>query len=200
MVQDRQQDQAANGLEAQEELSFGEEELDSGTSGRDLLASGVIGLFALAALVLALRLPNPGTAFTAPALFPIVIALTLMCMAAGLGFSAWLRGGWAELLQKRHIRTAAENLERKRTGVLIAIIAAYVVLLEFITFDLSYPTRLLELRFSGYEAVSIPILTLVLRIFWRAHVLRCLLVSVLIVMALAWIFRYGFKILLPGSG
>ncbi len=62
-----------------------------------------------------------------------------------------------------------------------------------------YPTRLFVIWFSSYEAVSISILAVVLRIFWRALPWRCALVAVVFVIALASVFRYGFHILLPGA-
>lgn len=200
MVEDSPNKPPGEDAEAPPELRFGEEELGENVSGRDLLAAGGVGLVALGALVLALRLPNPGSVYTAPALFPIVIAGSLLCMAIGLGVSAWRRDGWTELLRKSRARTGDEVVERWRTVLLILLVAIYVVLVDFISFDLRYPTRLLDLRFSSYEAVSIPFLTLVLRIFWRAPWTRCLLVALILVMSLAWVFRSGFKILLPGSG
>ncbi|MEE8397204.1 MAG: hypothetical protein V3S29_14200 [bacterium] len=185
-----------------EELSFGEEEAGSDVPGRDLLAAGVIAILAVAASVLALLLPNPGNPATAPGLLPFITGLTLFLMALALGVSAWRAGGAGQLA--RFWRGAGwggwlRDATGRRTALLFGIIGLYVLLVDLITFDLRYPTRLFELRFSSYEFVSIPMLTWILRMFWRAPLIHCLLVSLSVVLSLAWVFRSGFKILLPGS-
>ena len=63
-----------------------------------------------------------------------------------------------------------------------------------------FPTKFFVFSISSYELISIITLTLVLRIFWRAALVRCLLVSAFWIIALASVFRYGFHILLPGLG
>jgi hypothetical protein len=68
-----------------------------------------------------------------------------------------------------------------------------------VTFDLRFPTPLFAIHFSSYEAVSIPVLTAVLNIFWREPPWRCLVVASIFVIALASVFRYGFHLLLPGA-
>ena len=51
-----------------------------------------------------------------------------------------------------------------------------------------------------YLAIAAPFLAAILRIFWRASLARCGVVSLIVVVALASIFRHGFEILLPGAG
>ena len=180
----------------------GEEEGESRSSPRkDLLAAAFIAALAVFAIVLAARLPNPGGPFTHPGLLPFLTGLTLLAMAAGLGFSAVRDGGAKALLQGRAAGASGffGREDGRRTLLLIAIIALYVLLADLVTFDLRYPTQFFVVQFSSYEAISIAILTMVLRIFWRAPLWRCLLVSVVFVIALASVFRHGFHILLPGA-
>jgi hypothetical protein len=84
--------------------------------------------------------------------------------------------------------------------LLIGIIILYVIVTQQIAFDLRFPTKFFAFSFSSYELISIITLTLILRIFWRATLVRCLLVSVFWIIALASVFRYAFHILLPGLG
>ena len=93
-----------------------------------------------------------------------------------------------------------DDVERRRTILLLAIITAYVALVDLIAFEWRIPVGGFEFRFTGYELFSIAALTLILRIFWRKPIPYCLGVSTGMVMALASVFRYGFRILLPGLG
>ncbi len=179
-----------------------EEEGETRSSPRkDLLAAGCIAALAVFAIVLATRLPNPGGPFTHPGLLPFLTGITLLAMAAGLGLSA-VRDGGAKALFQRSADGAPGifgHEDGRRTLLLVAIIGLYVLLTDLVTFDLRYPTQFFVVHFSSYEAISIAILTTVLRIFWRAPLWRCLLVSVVFVIALASVFRHGFHILLPGA-
>ncbi len=179
----------------------GEEDLAEISSGKDLVAVALIAALAVFAMVFALRMPNPGGPFTHPGLLPFLTGLTLLAMVAGLGVSAVRKGG-ARSLFRRRWRDAPRLLgqeESRRTLLLVVIIGLYVLLTDIVTFDIRYPTPLFVFWFSSYEAVSIPILALILRIFWRAPWWRCALVAVVFVIALAAVFRYGFHILLPGA-
>lgn len=172
------------------------------TPGKDLAASAVIAAFALLVMIVALRMPNPGTLFTAPGLLPFLTGLALLIMAAGLGIRSMGAGGVKALLQGpgQVVRGYFEDIENWRTLLLIGIIIVYVIVTQQIAFDLRFPTKFFVFNFSSYELISIITLTLVLRIFWRATLVRCLLVSACWIIALASVFRYGFHILLPGLG
>jgi hypothetical protein len=80
------------------------------------------------------------------------------------------------------------------------VIGLYVLILGQMDMDLRYKTSFYTFRFSGFEAISIPFILLILRYFWRSTLFNCFLVSTGIVVFLAVIFRDGFQILLPGSG
>jgi len=183
-------------------LIISEEDVEARSSPRkDFIAAAVIAVFAVFAMALATRLPNPGGPFTHPGLLPFLTGITLLAMAVGLGLSA-MRDGGAKALFKERAHDAPAIFGHdvgRRTVLLVAIIGLYVLLADLVTFDLRYPTQFFVVHFSSYEAVSIAILTIVLRIFWRAPLWRCLLVSVVFVIALASVFRHGFHILLPGA-
>jgi hypothetical protein len=170
--------------------------------GKDLAASVVIAAFSVFVMLIALRMPNPGSVFTAPGLMPFLTGLTLLMMAVGLGIRSIRAGGMRDLLQGsgKGLRHHVADIENLRALLLIGIIIIYVIVTEQITFDLRFPTDFFVFYFSSYELISIITLTLVLRIFWRAALVRCFLVSAFWTIALASVFRYAFHILLPGGG
>jgi len=189
---------------AQKEGDFAGEGNDENrsSSGKDLAAAAGIAVFALLATLIAFRMPNPGTPLTAPGLLPLFTGIALFVMAVGLGIKAVRSGGSKDLLQglRKGVRNSFADLESHRALMLIGIIILYVILVNLIAFDLRLPTGFFVFRFSSYELISIITLTLILRIFWRATTLRCFLVSVFWIVALASVFRYAFHILLPGLG
>lgn len=180
----------------------GEEEGGRSNPGKDLIASAVIAVLSLLTMLLALRLPAPGGVSTAPGLLPFVTGLTLFMMAVGLGVQAMRTRHASNRLQqvKKNVWRAILAEETRRVLLLLAIIIAYVVLVDRITFDLRLPIGGFDLRLSSYECISIVALTLILKYFWRGTFLRCGLIALVWIIALASVFRYGFHILLPGSG
>jgi hypothetical protein len=202
-VMDREHESPThNSSEGEDKPVFVGEESDARSSpGKDLAAATTIAVLSLLAMFLAMRLRVPKSVFTAPGLLPFFTGFTLLLMAVGLGIKAMREGG-ARVVQGpwRGLRNYGANEENRRVLLLIGIIIVYVILVDRVTFDLEVPTGVFDLRFSSYELISIVVLTLILRLFWRSTFLRCFLVSCLWVIALASVFRYGFHILLPGSG
>jgi hypothetical protein len=180
---------------------IGEESSDAPTSAlRNLLAALVVAAIAVLAIVLAVKLPNPGELASHPGLLPLLTGVSLLGMAVLLGAQAVRAGALRELRNGSGWDQEADGAEPGRILLLIGIIFIYVLLVDFFGFDFRYPTPLFTLRFSSFEAWSIPMLALILWIFWRATLLRCLLVAAPVTIVLASIFRSGFNILLPGSG
>lgn len=169
---------------------------------QNLVAALVIGAISILAVVLALGMENTGgEIYSAAGLLPFLVGFSLFFMAAGLGAMAVRDGGAREFFQGfGNLRGYFDDIERRRTMLLLAIIAAYVTLVDLIAFEWRLPVGGFEFRFSGYELFSIAALTLILKIFWRKPIPHCLGVSAGMVLALASIFRYGFRILLPGLG
>ena len=186
-----------------EGVSAGKDDDDGrSTPGKDLVAAAGIAAFSLFVMLLALRMPTINTVFTAPGLLPFFTGLALLMMAIGLGIRAVSMGGAKGLLQGRGrgLLNYFGDVENLRVLLLIGIVTLYVILVGLVSFDLSLPTSFFVFQFSSYELISIITLTLILRIFWRATLVRCLLVSAFWTIALASTFRYGFHILLPGTG
>ncbi len=182
----------------------GEEEFDErSTPNKDLASAIFLGLLAIATMVGSVRLDVPGSVFTAPGLLPFITGLTLLMMTAVLGTRA-IRGGAAvgsmAALVGEPFRTLNAFLsgdKNRRTLLLMAIVIAYVLLVAFINFDLRLPTPVFVFQISSYEVISVIMVTWILKLFWKASLLRCFIVTLLTVVALASIFRYGFGILMP---
>ena len=182
-----------------------EEGGDAATPGRDLAAASVVGVVAILAVILGLLMPNPEkNIFTAPGFMPILTGLSLLAMAIGLGAGALKRGGGSELnlspaeLLGRYFA----DYENQWALILMGLVVVYVVLLDWVTFVITVPLVIggFRLGFSSFEAVTIPMLAIALRIFWPKSFLQCLVVSAISTLVLAAAFRYGFRIPLPGSG
>ncbi len=154
------------------------------------------------AIVLALRLQTPAGVFTSPGLLPFFTGLTLLLMAMSLGVGAVRQGAARGMRQAlRHgVEQAFTQADMRRVLGLIGLIVVYIILVDRFSFDLRLPLGFFVWRFSSYELISIIMLTLILRFFWRGAWPRCVLVSVVWIVALASVFRYGFHLLLPGSG
>jgi hypothetical protein len=180
----------------------GEEEVDAWASPRqNLIAAGAIAVLSLTAVVLALDLPRPDNILTAAGLLPVLTGVSLLVMAAALGLIA-IRDGALKGMPPtggRVFRDILGNEERRRVLLLVGLVVLYIAVLDLVTFDLRFPTPFHTFRFGSFEAVSIPLIALILRIFWRAPLLHCSVVSILSVLSLAAVFRDGFKILLPGA-
>jgi len=171
------------------------------TPRKDLGAAVVIGALAVAAMIFSLRLEVPTSIYTAPGLLPFLTGLSLLVMAIGLGVSAIRAGGTNDYFAAT--RAAAQNYlaqrENRRTLILMAMLIVYVFLAGQISFNLRLPTSFFVFQFSSWEAVSMPVLAVILWFFWRAPIWKCGLFSVLMVFFLAGIFRYAFHILLPAA-
>jgi hypothetical protein len=179
----------------------GEEDLEgASTPQKDLVAACIIAAFALIAMLLAWQMPDPGrTGFTHPGLLPFVTGLSLLAMAIGLAVRALGEGGATNL--KSVISRPADPAEQEyrwRSVVLIALVIVLVIAIDVVTFRIRIPIAGFEFRLSSFECVAIPMVTLIMKIYWRGSWLRCLAVATVVTFLLATAFRYGFKIPMPG--
>lgn len=165
----------------------------------DLISATIISVLAMSVMVMSVNLENPERLLTAPGLLPFLTGLALLLMAITLGLQA-LRGGAAQgffsalVTGLRSIGTSAEH---RRAALLGLLVAAYVVVVAQLSFELRVSTRRFEFLFTSFELVSIVVVAVILKLFWRASVLRCVIVAVLAVETLALSFRYGFNLIMP---
>jgi hypothetical protein len=180
----------------------GEEGGTAVSPGKDLAAAAMVALIGAAAMVLSLNLDAPASIYTAPGLLPFLTGLSLVIMAAGLAAKALKRAPFREILgaASNPIGPFLADIEGRRTLILMGLVLTYVVLTDLINFEIRMPAGFYTFRFSSYETISITVIALILKMFWRARWLACIAVAAGMVIALAWIFRDGFEILLPGSG
>jgi len=170
-------------------------------SGRDFVSALVIAALAAFALFAALRFDSPERWTTAPGLLPFAVGCLLLAMSASLAIGAWRAGAARELGAVRRSMSARglQDLELRRTIVVALAICVYVLLVGFLDFDLRLPTPLFELQFSSYELVSVAVVTFLFASFWSGSWLQCGLIAFLGVEVVAWIFRYGFAIVMPAA-
>ena len=181
---------------------LGEEELvERSTPNKDLASAVVVAVVAVLTLVFSIRLDVPGSFYTAPGLLPFITGFTLLLMALTLGVRAIRAGAKMSVagllgISSKMIRgfLSAKNWRRP---ILTALVVTYVLLVAFINFELRLPTPLFVLQISSYEVISVIMVTWVLRIFWGSSLLRCFMTTLITVEALAFVFRYGFGILMP---
>ena len=184
-----------------EPVFVGEEDVGArSTPGKDIAAAIAIGVFAMAAMYFALTMQVSDNVLTAAGLLPFLTALTLLAMAIGLAVKAFRAGGSLADLRGLYAtaRHAVGQQETRRALVLIATVVLYVVAVDQLAFELTIPTPAFVVAFSSYELISGIALTFLLKLFWGAAILRCLLVAFVWILILANIFRFGFNILLPG--
>jgi hypothetical protein len=173
------------------------------TPHKDFIASIAVAAVGLLAIYLSVKLDNPESVSTAPGLLPFVTGVSLIVMAIGLILKTQRKYGWDEMLKSGGLQAITayfDETENRRTLLLMVIVGLYVVVLGQMDMDLRFKTSFYTFRFSGFEAISIPFILIILRFFWRSTLLNCFLVSTGIVVFLAVVFRDGFLILLPGSG
>ena len=185
------------------EIEFsGEEDTAAQTTPtKDFGSACVIGALAIAVSIMSVRLDVPGSVYTAPGLLPLVTSVSLLLMAIFLGVRAARAGGARDFAggARRAVASYLSDEEGRRSLLLMAIIVAYVVLVGQISFDLRLPTPIFVFRLSSYEVISIGVITLIMKLFWKVSLLRCFLVSLITIEVLAAIFRYGFAIIMPES-
>ncbi|MCG6875903.1 MAG: tripartite tricarboxylate transporter TctB family protein [Betaproteobacteria bacterium] len=182
------------------EHGFHGEEEDASTPQKDLVAAIIVGVFAVAVMVLASQQPNPGRVLTAPGLLPFITGLTLLAMAVGLAVAALRDGGGKDLRRAFFADPTQSDSHAGRGWALLGLLVALVVLIDVLPFEFAFRVGSVKAEFGSFEGISIPILAAILRLFWRASVLRCVLAAAITVLLFASAFRYGFNIPLPGSG
>lgn len=179
---------------AEDKQSFVGEDENAGfaTPRQDLVASAVLILLSIWIMIESVRLGSPGELATAPGLLPFVTAATLCMMALGLGWLAIKRQRAGE------VGTAADDTVPGRALLLMALVGAYILSLQLVSFEYSSVIGGARLSYGSFEVLTIVALTAVLTIFWQPRLLPCLAVAAVWTTILAAIFRYVFVLPLPG--
>jgi hypothetical protein len=180
---------------AEEKHSFAGEDENAGFASprQDLLASAVLILLSIWIMVESLRLEMPGNLSTAPGLLPFLTAATLCLMALGLA--------WLAIKRQRAGDTGAGAQEETVPGralLLMALVGAYILSLQLVSFEYSATIAGFRLSYGSFEVLTIVAVTAILLIFWQPRIWPCLAVSAVWVTALAAVFRYVFVLPLPG--
>ena len=183
------------------EFSGEENTAEQSSPAKDFGSAIVIATIAIAVAFMSVRLDVPGSAFTAPGLLPLVTSLSLLLMAVALGTKAVRSGGAAGFggAASSAVQRYLGDTEGRRALLLIGIVVAYVILVGQISFSWRIPTPIFVFQISSYEVISFFVISTVMKLFWRAPLWRCVLISLLTVEVLAAIFRYGFGIIMPES-
>ncbi|NNC63976.1 MAG: hypothetical protein HKN84_04250 [Gammaproteobacteria bacterium] len=176
----------------------GEEDTAKQSSpGKDLTSAILVAVFAVAVIAGSLQLEVPDTRFTAPGLLPFITGLALLGMSIVLAVRAVRAGALTHIGAKFSdvVRVYFGSGEERRAWLLGSLVLGYVVLVAHLSVELPLP--FVAYALSAYELISILVITLILKLFWQATVLRCFLVSLFVVEALALAFRFGFNMIMP---
>lgn len=179
----------------------GEEDIEgASTPQKDLIAACVVAVICIVAIVLAWQMPDPGRSiFTHPGLLPFVVSLSMLAMAIGLAIRALSEGGAKNLLGVFSPPADPEEREYgRRSWLLVLFVIALVIAIDLVTFKIRIPLGGFELRLSSFECTAIPIVTVIMKIYWGRSWLRCFIVAAVAALLLASAFRYGFRIPMPG--
>jgi hypothetical protein len=166
---------------------------------QDLLSAVVLAALATVAVFMSLRLEVPDALSTAPGLLPFVVGASLLAMSVALGLGALRAGALRELDAGvgRSVAAFMTKPEERRGALLLALVIAYVLLVAYLPVGVRLPVAGLALEISAYEIVSVVMIAAILKIYWRASMLRCALVAVAGVEILALAFRFGFHMIMP---
>jgi hypothetical protein len=158
----------------------------------DLIAAAFLVALSILVMIGAARMEVPDALATAPGLLPFLTAASVGAMALALGWQALRR--WAAAPEA----VVPDTTELRRTLILAAIIACYLVALEVLSFEYALMVAGQRLLVGSFELVSTIVLTTLLALFWGRSLLACLAVSAGWILALSAAFRYLFKLPLPG--
>ena len=159
----------------------------------DLIAAAFLVALSVLVMIGAARMEVPDALATAPGLLPFLTAASLCVMALALGWQALRRWPWPA-----DESAAPDTAELRRTLILAAIIGCYLVALEVLSFEYALVVGPQRLLLGSFELVSTIVLTTLLAMFWGRPLIACLAVSAGWILALCAVFRYVFKLPLPG--
>lgn len=160
----------------------------------DLISSSTIIILSFWIIYESLKLKVPDdNIFTAPALLPIVISISLIFMVSTILYASFNKLN----LTKNKFRL---NISRQ-SEKFICPIALFFYIYGLTKLDYSYKFYFsnYQLDFGPFLTLTIVLLTFLLYIFWKRKLLPCFIVSSLWSLFLSFTFINFFNIPLPGN-
>jgi len=178
-------------------VMFEGEEAGAGyaSSALDLIAAGFLVLLSIVVMVASWSLPVPGDLLTAPGLLPFLTAFSLLLMALVLAVTAVKRRN----NDASDNRNSTETVATAKTLLLAAMVAIYILSLQYLAFQKDFSVGGIFFSFSAFEPVTIVALAAIIHIHWRGRFWITTLVSMLWTLVLSLIFQKAFNLPLPGS-
>lgn len=181
-----------------DQIKFEGEEAGAGHSapGVDLFAAGFLIALSILVMVASVMLPVPGSLLTAPGLLPFLTAASLAIMALMLGNSAWQRRKAGVVMDPADMRDREED---RRAMVLAGVVAAYILALQFLAFQIYLKIAGVDIVLSAFEPVTIIALSTIIHFAWRGPLWITVAISSGWTLLLSLVFQKLFQIPLPGG-
>jgi hypothetical protein len=181
-----------------QEVKFDGEEAGAGHAapGLDLFAAGFLIVLSVVVMVASWMLPVPGELRTAPGLLPFLAGASLCGMAVLLGHSALKRRRAGIVMDPSEARNSAED---RRAAVLAATVAAYILALQFLAFQVFFTVAGVPFVLSAFEPVTVLALSAIIHVSWRGPLWITVAISVGWTFLLTLVFQKLFYIPLPGG-
>jgi len=181
-----------------DQIHFDGEEAGTGHSapGADLFAAGFLIALSILVMIASVQLPVPGGLRTAPGLLPFMTGASLAVMALMLGHSAWKRRKAGVVM---HSDDARDHVEDKRVLLLAAVVAIYILALQFLAFQVFWSIAGVSLVLSAFEPVTIVALSAIIHVSWRGALWVTVAISAFWTIFLSLAFQKIFLIPLPGG-
>ncbi len=158
------------------------------TAGGDFASSIFIMILSVLISLWSLKMPKPGGWGSGPGLMPLLLGISLFCMALGLFLSSLRRHGPSRFsigMRRLLSKDGFKEGKAKRSLWIMFLSALYL-------FGM--------IGRMPFEAASFVYLACTLFLFWRKGGWpKILLVSALLPLALGFLFRVMFVMILPGN-
>ena len=158
-------------------------------AGVDFVSSILLIVFSVVVTVLSLKMSRPdGSWYAAPGLIPLLVSTSLIVMGLGLLVASIRNRGFSQLIAKYKsfsFSDSIRDIETKRALWIILLSTFYVLVLTGRMF---------------YEIASFIYLVATFYVFWReGGWLKIVLISVLVPLAMSFVFRVVFLTHMPGE-
>ena len=171
-----------------EELKEKTKEEVEETPAGDFFMGIALMILSAAVIYVAWSWPREGNLASSAALFPVLIASTLFLMAFSIFLTSLKNNGFRRFLHYFTVGYWQQFLTSTKGKLLLLTLSTILVYM------------ILLLKALPFEAATIIYTAGSLRIFWKAKMVRILIVSVAVTAFYVLSFRYMFGLELPGLG